>query len=457
MAELIDGRYDVLIVGSGPGGATVAKELSAAKKRVLLLEWGPGRPVTGSFTRYLLEQAVPGRSLLFTPQLLGMVRGITTGGSSLYYYATAFPVPHAMLKKYGIDLSAEEKETRRELPIAPLDDHMITPMTARIAESARSLGLGWKRLDKFMYRDRWKPGLPFGYYGDPHDVKWTALMYVREAVANGAVVRNGARAERIIFEGGRAIGVEYVMNGRRRRAFADRVVVAAGGIGSPVLLRNSGIERAGYDFFFDPLVTVCGKAGDVRARSDEIPMSMGCHFADEGFVLTDMAVPFALDQLFTASALRVHRMFETSRTLRIMVKIRDDLSGRLTDRGGVRKYLTATDRKKLSTGAELAARVLRRAGAKGLYTTWRLAAHPGGTVRVGDVLDADLKVKGRENLYVCDCSVIPEPWGLPPTLTLVCLGKRLARHLALDESAGEKRSKKTKASPKERKKAGRVR
>ncbi len=457
MAELKDGRYDVLIVGSGPGGATVAKELSAAKKRVLMLEWGSGRPVTGNFARYLQEQAVPGRSLLFTPQLLGIVRGITTGGSSLYYYATAFPVPHAMLKKYGIDLTAEEKETRRELPIAPLSDTMITPMTARIAESALSLGLGWKRLDKFMYQDRWKPGLPFGYYGDPHDVKWSALMYVREAVGNGAVVLNGARAERIIFEGPRATGVEYVMHGRRCRAYADRVVVAAGGIGSPVLLRKSGIERAGYDFFFDPLVTVCGKAGDVRARADEIPMSMGCHFADEGFVLTDMAVPFALDQLFTVSAFRPHRLFETSRTLRIMVKIRDDLSGRLTDRGGVRKYLTATDRKKLSTGAELAARVLGRAGAKGLYTTWRLAAHPGGTVRVGDLLDADLKVKGRENLYVCDCSVIPEPWGLPPTLTLVCLGKRLARHLALGEKAGAKPSKKTKASPKAKKKAGSVR
>lgn len=457
MAEGIGGRYDVLVVGSGPGGATVAKELSARKKRVLLLEWGSGRPVTGTFARYLREQAFPGKSLLFTPQILGMVRGITTGGSSLYYYATAFPVPHAMLKKYGIDVSAEEKETRKELPIAPLRDEMITPMTARIAESAVSLGIGWKRLDKFMYQERWKPGLPFGYYGDPHDVKWSALMYVREAAANGTVVRNGARAEKVLFDGGRATGVEFIMNGRRHRANADRVVIAAGGIGSPVLLRNSGIDRAGYDFFFDPLVTVCGRVGDVRARPDEIPMSMGCHFADEGYVLTDMAVPFALDQLFTLSAFRPHRLFETAKTLRIMVKIRDDLSGHLTDRGGVRKYLTAADRDKLRKGAELAARVLKRAGAKGLYTTWRLAAHPGGTVRVGDLLDADLKVKGRENLYVCDCSVIPEPWGLPPTLTLVCLGKRLARHLAKNEKAGAKPAGKTKSSPKAKKKAGSAR
>ena len=71
----------------------------------------------------------------------------------------------------------------------------------------------------------------------------------------------------------------------------------------------------------------------------------------------------------------------------------------------------------------------------GIYKTWKLAAHPGGTVRIGHMLDSNLKLKGYENLYVCDCSVIPEPFGLPPVLTLVCLGKRLAKHLT-----GEKKS-----------------
>ena len=43
-------------------------------------------------------------------------------------------------------------------------------------------------------------------------------------------------------------------------------------------------------------------------------------------------------------------------------------------------------------------------------------------------VDADLKTR-FDNLYVCDCSVIPEEWGLPPTMTLLGLGKRLAGHL----------------------------
>jgi choline dehydrogenase-like flavoprotein len=45
------------------------------------------------------------------------------------------------------------------------------------------------------------------------------------------------------------------------------------------------------------------------------------------------------------------------------------------------------------------------------------------------VVDANLKTE-LDNLYVCDCSVIPEAWGLPATLTIISLGKRLAKHLS---------------------------
>jgi choline dehydrogenase-like flavoprotein len=43
-------------------------------------------------------------------------------------------------------------------------------------------------------------------------------------------------------------------------------------------------------------------------------------------------------------------------------------------------------------------------------------------------VDSDLRT-ATPGLYVCDASVIPQPWGLPPTLTLLCLGKRLGQHL----------------------------
>ena len=98
---------DYIIVGSGPGGATVAKELSQRKKKVAILEWGDNDPLTGSFWRGAKSLLWPGKSLLFTQQMLGLVRGIAVGGSTVFYYATCFPSPLDMLKSHDLDITAE--------------------------------------------------------------------------------------------------------------------------------------------------------------------------------------------------------------------------------------------------------------------------------------------------------------------------------------------------------------
>ena len=386
--------YDAIVVGTGPGGATVARELARRNKRVLMIERGPGGRIRGDLRQYIAEQCVPGRSLLFTEQGLGMVRGITVGGSSLFYYATAFPVPFEMLDRYGIDIREEVAEARRELPVAPLKEAMITPATRRIMEAARDLGYAWRKLDKIMYQDRWQPDFGFGYYGDPHDVKWSSRMFVRDACQNGAVLETGARVERVIVEKGTAIGVRYRQNGVGQKAFAGRVIVSAGGIGSPAILRRTGIHGVGRRFFFDPLISVCGESPkDLKKQPNEIPMSTGCHMEDEGYVMTDMAVPDILDHLFAAQVLRFDRLFQSKRTLRIMIKARDRLGGRVTDGEGVRKRLAAGDKQKLLKGSARAKAILERAGAKNVYKTWYLAAHPGGTVKLGEHLDGEKVVQ----------------------------------------------------------------
>jgi choline dehydrogenase-like flavoprotein len=428
-----DQRIDVIVVGTGPGGATVAKELSQRNKRVLILEWGDNDPLTGSFWQGARTLLVPGKSLLLTNQLLGLARGITTGGSSIYYCATCFPVPFEMLKSYGIDIVNEVDETITELPVAPLKDEMVGPMSKRIMESAHDLGYNWEKLDKFMYQDRWKPEYKFGHYGDPHRVKWSARMFVEEALDNGAVLMNRAKATKVIIEDKTAVGVEYTKGRKKSKVFASKVIISAGGIGTPVILRASGIKRAGYDFFFDPLIGVRGTIKDINVPNSEIPMSAGVHMEDEGYMMTDLAHPFAFTALFAAEVFRFDKMFDRSNTLQIMVKAKDTLGGRLTDRGGVRKNLDKNDKWKLLRGYERAKRILNNAGAKDIFKTWYLAAHPGGTVKIGEIVDSNLKTE-YENLYVCDCSVIPEAWGLPPTSTIIGLGKRLAKHLSGNSS-----------------------
>lgn len=428
-----DQRIDVIVVGTGPGGATVAKELSQRNKRVLILEWGDNDPLTGSFLQGARTLLVPGKSLLLTNQLVALSRGITTGGSTIHYCATCFPVPFEMLKSYGIDIVNEVEETISELPVAALKDEMVGPMSKRIMESAHDLGYNWEKLDKFMYQDRWNPEYKFGHYGDPHKVKWSARMFVEEALDNGAVLINRAKATKVIIEDKTAVGVEFTKGRKKSKVFAPKVIISAGGIGTPVILRASKIKRVGYNFFFDPLIGVRGTIKDINVPNSEIPMTAGVHMEDEGYMMTDLAHPFAFTALFAAEVFRFDKIFDRRNTLQIMVKAKDTLGGRLTDRGGVRKNLDKNDKGKLLRGYERAAKILKNAGAKDIFKTWYIAAHPGGTVKIGEIVDSNLKTE-YENLYVCDCSVIPEAWGLPPTLTIIGLGKRLAKHLSGDSS-----------------------
>ncbi len=419
--------YDAIVVGSGPGGATVAKELAEKNKKVLILEWGDNWPIKGTNWQAVLMAGIPGRSLLFTSKMLAMIRGITTGGSSIFYYATAFDPPVEMLKSHGLDITQEVEEIRKELPVAPLKDELVGPMAKRIMQSARELGYDWNKLPKFIYQDKCKAECWRCDYGCPYGAKWNGRHYIEQAIENGSTLINRAKVEKVIVENKKAIGVEYKRWGKTYQAFAPKIILSAGGIGSPVILRKSGIYGAGYDFFYDPLISVMGTAGDVTGGK-EIPMATGMHMEEDGYVMTDMTLPQSIYTLFTAEVFRLHKLFAHKKTLQIMIKVKDRLGGRLTYHGGVRKPLTKDEMNKFQSGSARARAILKNAGARDIFQTWYVAAHPGGTVKIGDIVDSDLKT-GYENLFVCDCSVIPEAWGLPPSFTLIALGKRLAKHL----------------------------
>lgn len=420
-------KYDAIVVGTGPGGATVARDLAKSRKKVLILEWGDNDKTKGTIFQALKRLGIPGKGVLITNNMLAMVRGITTGGSSIFYYGTAFTPPVDMLKSYGIDISREMEELRGEVPIAPLSDQLFGPMARRIMESARSIGYQWDRLPKFIYQDKCQPGCGKCNYGCPNGAKWNGSMFVEEAVSYGATLFSHARVSKVILDNKKAVGVEFAMKGKDMKVYAPKIIIAAGGIGSPVILRNSGIKGAGYDYFFDPLICVMGTVKDIKGGS-EIPMAAGHQFVEDGYVMTDMTVPTGLYRVFAAEVFHFHRLFSHSRTLSIMVKEKDSLGGRLTNGGGVRKKMAEIDYRKLDHGYERAKNILLNAGAKNIFKSWYLAAHPGGTVKINHLVDKNLQTE-YENLYVCDCSVIPEAWGLPPTYTILCLAKRLAKQL----------------------------
>ena len=421
-------EFDVIVAGSGPGGGSVAKELSKQGAKVLILEKGPGTPIKGTPLQAASIAMIPGKSMHFTQQLLGLIHGITVGGSSILYCACAFEPPYDMFDKYGIDLRTEIKTARQDLPIAPLKDDLVGPAARRIMDSARDLGLEWSKLPKMVYQDKCRPNCDKCMMGCPYGAKWTSRISVEEACVHGAVLETKAHVKRVLKDKQGASGIEYIQRGKSKRAFAQTVILAAGGMGTPMILRRSGVKNAGSEFFFDPLLIVMGTVNDLQGGK-EFPMAAGHSYEADGYVMADLVLPIFQYWMFTSQVFRFDRLFAHKSTLAIMVKARDELGGHLTRRGGVRKRLTPTEQKRLMHGYARACKILKNAGAKHIFKTWYLATHPGGTVKINDVVDADLKTE-IDNLYVCDCSVIPEAWGLPPSLTLIALGKRLANHLS---------------------------
>ena len=420
--------FDAIVVGSGPGGATVCRELARQGKRVLILERGSNSPIKGTMLQCARMGLIPGRGLLFTQQMLAIVRGIAVGGSSIIAYATAFEPPYEAFQSRGVSLRGEVETTKRELPIAPLADDLLGPAALRIMASAQDLGLPWCKLPKIVYQDKCRARCDKCTMGCPYGAKWTSRVFVEEACAQGSVLLPGAYVKRLEVQGDRVVGVHFSIAGEHYDASAPVVVLAAGGIGTPLLLRAAGISNAGFDFFFDPLLVVVGTVDDLD-DGREFPMAAGLHDDGEGYLIADLVWPQWIYAMFTAQVLKLNRLGAHRRSLPIMVKAKDELGGHLSPRGGVRKQLSEVDRARLVSGSRVARRILENAGARHIFRTWFMAVHPGGTAKIGDVVDSDLRTQ-FDNLYVCDASVIPISWGLPPTLTLIALGKRLAEHLA---------------------------
>ena len=88
---------------------------------------------------------------------------------------------------------------------------------------------------------------------------------------------------------------------------------------------------------------------------------------------------------------------------------------------------------RLQMAEDVCRQILCEAGAQpsDMFMTPLRGTHPSGTVRIGTMLNTDLQTE-MPGLYVCDASVFPEALARPTVLTIIGLGKRLAKHLARD-------------------------
>lgn len=211
------------------------------------------------------------------------------------------------------------------------------------------------------------------------------------------------------------------------------MVAAAGGIGTPLLLQRAGLRQAGQGISMDTTVIVYGTvpfAGNGR----EPPMTYAWENPDPdfGYMLSSLMDPWPMYPIITA--LKGWRYPLTwprwGRTLGVMIKLKDDIAGHVRGERDISKPFTAKDQAKLNHAAELARRILLRAGADpdSIFVTPARGTHPCATVRFGEMLDRNLQTE-IGGLYVCDSSAFPEALARPTVLTILAMGKRLVEHL----------------------------
>jgi choline dehydrogenase-like flavoprotein len=428
-------QSDVIVVGSGPGGATLARQLARDGKTVLLLERGVdhrARPYYGTYLGALIYS--DRMSLLFTQEGLNIIRPIMVGGATTMFCGCAAPPPAWLKDSYGVDIDLEVSETFEELAIAPLPPDLRGEASTRIAEAAQALGYDWEPQLKFVSPGRAKP-FDCGakcMLGCRCGAKWTAAEYVDDAVASGADLRTRANVEQVLTENRHVVGVQGRLGRRPFTAYADKVVVAAGGIGTPRILQASGFEDAGVGMTMDATVMVYGFVKECGI-GNEPPMTWSWENLDDGYMLSTLIDPWLLYPLINMLKGPKYPLYwpRWNNILGVMIKLKDDVSGGVFADGKISKPLTVNDRVRLGLAEQVCRRILVAADAEpeSIFTTPLRGTHPSGTVRIGTMLDENLQTE-VQGLYVCDASVFPEALGRPTVLTIIGLAKRLAKHLA---------------------------
>jgi choline dehydrogenase-like flavoprotein len=468
-------RADVCVIGTGAGGAPVAKELAEGGMRVAMLEEGEhfgtddmtARP--RDMTPLLYRDAGQTVTVGNTPITLPL--GKSVGGTTLVNSGTCFRTPAAVLElwaeRFGLDqLTAESldpffRRVERELNVSQVPPELAGRNALVVKRGADALG--WH--GDFIYRNaKGCVGSGVCAFGCPASAKQhTGATYVPRAWEAGATTYSGSRARKIVIENGRARGVEAdTTGGGRLRVECDTVIVACGAIHTPLFLARNGLGREsgqlGRNLAIHP-------ATAVRALFDEeIDMAVGVpqsfyidEFADEGIMFEGAAgPPDYLAMGFPYSRER-HRdlMLQFRNLSQFGVMVSDVSRGFVRERGGraeIRYDLVQEDVDLFRRGIALLEQLYREAGAKRIFIPIdrapegplpeRLSAsdltlmafHPLGTARADSrpehgVVDADLRLHGAEGVYVADASVVPTSLGVNPQITIMALATRLAYHL----------------------------
>ncbi|HML04359.1 MAG TPA: FAD-dependent oxidoreductase [Methanobacterium sp.] len=428
--------FDVAIIGTGAGGATIARELSKKGLKVLILEKGRYQK-TGSSVNYLKnipmnlkanltdEDAQKYDFFNFPAELMHIeeVGGTTLVSLANACYACSTCYSNSTTTQFQIhdvDLFKELIEASGDLNVSPLPANLMGPATRKIVEAGENLGYFMEPMPKFIDFDKCN-NCGLCIEGCKLRAKWDATWFVDEAVANGATIISDFKVTKILQNDGEVTGVEGIFGGKIKTYHVKKAILAAGALNTPEILKNSGIEEhVGEGLFCDLFITIGGFLKGAKLN-DDIPMGVksefGAYFLSPHF--SGQLISLLENKGFDAN-------FED--IMGIMVKIADEANGKINLDKSIEKTLTKRDMDLLKEGYEKGVELLVEAGVdpSSIVSTGIRGAHPGGTAAMGKVVDNNLETQIK-GLFIADASVIPQAPGRPPILTITALAKRLAK------------------------------
>lgn len=286
---------DVCIVGSGAGGAVVAKELAEHGRAVVVVEEGPY--VTSRDFTQREEQMLP---LLYADHGLRTAvdstvlisQGRVVGGSTVPSFCVCVRTPRHILEHWSAtfgltgvrfeDMAPFFERAESVAHVHPLSTEDVNRNNQKLKTGADRLGFR-----NYLPAHNRIECLSCGYcaLGCAYDRKGDALtVHLPAAVRSGAIIVPSCRVERVDVDNGRAAGVTgRFLRSRSGKPFsltvrAATVVLAAGAIGSPALWLRSQLpntyKQVGRNLHLHPELVVGALFDDEVAGWQGIPQSV---------------------------------------------------------------------------------------------------------------------------------------------------------------------------------------
>ena len=475
---------DVVVIGTGAGGAAMAKELAEAGVAVVMIEEGDYHDRSDFSGRAFANQRKlyrgGGATFSIGNVTIPIPLGRTVGGTTTINSGTCFHTPAKVLQRWGDEHGLTELAPAKMAPYFDRVDRVMQPGPTPPEHLGGCARVVMRGADRLGYRHR--PlirnapacdGQGVCCFGCPTDAKRsTNVSYVPMALRAGAELFTGRRVTRLILDRGRAVGVvAQSSGGRTLTVHARAVVVACGSLLTPTfLMRNHVVDRSGQlgkNLSIHPAIGCLAEMEERVASWQGVPQSYSIdEFADQGILMEGMATPLEYSASMMSQLgprlIELAEGYDRVASFGLMVSDTSRGSVRLVRGRPVVTYnLGDPDVARLKRGTELLARVFFAAGARAviapihgfdelrsLADVDRLAAahlraadftltahHPLGTARMGadaasSVIGADHQVHGTPGLYVVDGAAVPTSLGVNPQVTIMALATRAADLLA---------------------------